>query len=335
MQGLICGRDWAATLRYHCLMLLKSVFCFSLLLLVSPSSGQDTALHDWLLPDHGWQPAVTGQTFTDGLCTDKEGHLYFTDVRAGKGIYRLDTGSGKVTLVVDGLPGISGLQIGPDGRFYACHNKEQRVIAVDAAGQIEVLLTGVKCNDLVVSKAGHVYFTETPTKRIHWIKADKTHVIADEGNVLRPNGISISPDQSTLAVSEHGGKHVWTWVIGADGTLSGGAPSMTMELPLEPDQSQSGKPGQPSADLPKFKPEALGDGMTTEGSGRWFVTTALGVQVFDQAGRHAGTLAKPTPDAKVVSVEFAGKAHDQLFIAAGDTIWSRKLKVQGWFGVGQ
>ncbi len=309
--------------------------CLALILLSSQLQAQDTSLHDWLVEGENWKPAVKGFVFTDGLCTDKEGHLYFTDVRQGQGIYKLDPTTGEVTLAIKDLPGISGVQIGPDGRFYACHNREQRIIAIDAAGKVEVLLTGVKCNDLVVSKAGHLYFTETPTKRIHLIKADKTHLIADEGKVTRPNGISISPDQQTLAVSDHGGKHVWTWVIADDGTLSSGAPYMTMETPLESDQGAGAKPGERPADLPRYKAEALGDGMTTESTGRWFVTTAVGIQVFDQAGRHAGTLAKPAPESKVVSVEFAGKDHDILYIAAGDTIWSRKLKVKGWFGTGQ
>lgn len=316
-------------------MITRTFLLSSLLLATLPLRAQDTSLHDWLIEGEGWKPAVVGYVFMDGLCTDKEGNLYFTDVRKGEGIYKLDSTSGEVTLAVKDLPGISGVQIGPDGRFYACHNKEQRIIAIDAKGGIEVLLTGVKCNDLVVSAAGHLYFTETPTKRVHLIRKDKSHVIADEGKVTRPNGISISPDQKTLAVSDHGGRHVWTWEIGEDGTLSGGAPYMTMETPLEADQSNAAKPGERPADLPRFKVEALGDGMTTESTGRWFVTTALGVQVFDQAGRHAGTLSKPTPDSKVVSVEFAGKDHDTLFIAAGDTIWSRKLKVKGWFGTGQ
>ena len=308
---------------------------FAALLTAEHVHAQDTSLHEWLIEGEGWKPAVTGQTFTDGLATDKEGNLYFTDVKAGKGIYKLDVASGKTSIVVDNLPGISGVQIGPDGKFYACHNKEQRIITIDAAGKIDVLLTGVKCNDLVVSMSGNLYFTETPTKRIHLIKADKTHIVTDEGHVTRPNGISISPDQKTLTVSDHGGANVWTWQIAEDGTLSAGAPYMTMQTPLDPDQTNGAKPGERPADLPKFKKEALGDGMTTESTGRWFVTTALGVQVFDPAGRLSGTLARPTPESKVVSVEFAGKDHDTLFIAAGDTIWSRKLKVKGWFGTGQ
>jgi enterochelin esterase family protein len=179
-------------------------------------------------------------------------------------------------------------------------------------GEVEVLLTGVKCNDLVVSKAGHLYFTETPTLRVHLITKDKKHIVADEGHVQKPNGITISPDERTLVVSEYGGKHVWTWRIEDDGTLTGGAPYMTMWLPVG-------------------KETASGDGATTESKGRFFVTTELGVQIFDPAGRLAGIIAKPTPQSKVVSVEFAGKDHSTLFIASGDKIFARQLKVTGYF----
>ncbi|MBX7210579.1 MAG: SMP-30/gluconolactonase/LRE family protein [Verrucomicrobiaceae bacterium] len=288
-----------------------ATLCSALFALVT--HAQDTSLHEFLIDNEPWKEVVSGQTFTDGLCTDAAGNLWFTDVKAGKGVYRLDAAGGQISLVHDNLPGISGLQFGADGKLYATHNKEQRVISIDSDGKVDVLATGVKCNDLVVTKKGFVYFTETPTKRIHCITPDRQHRIADEGHVTKPNGISISTDEQTLAVSDYGGKNVWTWRIEADGSLTGAAPYMTM-------QTTAGNDG------------AAGDGMTTEEKGRWFVTTDLGVQIFDPAGRLSGIIAKPVAAGKVVSVEFAGKDHDQLFVAAGDKIFSRKLKVKGWFG---
>lgn len=275
--------------------------------------AQDTNLHEYLIEGESWKAAATGFDFTDGLCCDASGNLFFTDVKSGEGIYKIDVESGKTSLALKDLPGISGLQIGPDGRFYACQNKMQRVIAITPEGEVEELLAGIKCNDLVVTKTGCVYVTETPTKQIHLITPEKKHIIADEGSVNRPNGITVSPDERTLIVSDHGGKHVWAWQIADDGTLSAAAPFMTMWLPVG-------------------KEEAQGDGATTEKDGRFFVTTALGVQIFDQAGRLSGIIAKPVADGKVVSAEFAGKNHDLLFVAAGDAIFSRKLKVSGYFG---
>lgn len=293
---------------------LRHIFCTfaAALLPTCLVSAQDTSLHEYLIDSEPWKEVVSGYAFTDGLCVDAAGNLFFTDVKSGKGIYKLDAAKGKVDLFLDNLPGISGLQIGPDGRFYACHNREQRVIAISMKGEVEVLLTGVKCNDLVVSQAGHLYFTETPTQRIHLITKDKKHLVADEGHVQKPNGITLAADERTLVVSEHGGKHVWAWRIEADGSLTAGAPYMTMWLPVG-------------------KTTAAGDGATTESKGRYFVTTELGIQVFDATGRLAGIIAKPVADGKVVSCEFAGKDHDILYVAAGDKIFGRKLKVTGYF----
>jgi len=284
----------------------------ALLLACVSLQAQDTSLHEYLIEGEPWKEAVTGFVFTDGLCTDAEGNLYFTDVKEGKGIYKLDAKTGKTSLALDNLPGISGLQIGPDGRFYACHNREQRIIAISPIGEVEVLLTGVKCNDLVVTKKGFLYFTETPTQSIHLITPDKQHRIVDAGKVIKPNGITISNDEQTLVVSEHGGQHVWTWQIQADGSLMGGAPFMTMRLATG-------------------KENAQGDGSTTEAKGRYFVTTELGVQIFDPAGRLAGIIDKPDPAGKVVSVEFAGPNHNILYVAAGDKIYARQLKTPGYF----
>ena len=295
-----------------------SLFVFPLILAAGHFvQAQDTSLHDYLIDGEPWKEAAAGYAFTDGLCVDEAGNLYFTDVKAGKGIYKLDAATGKTGLFLDNLPGISGLQIGPDGRFYACHNREQRVIAINKEGQVDVLVTGVKCNDLVVTKKGYVYFTETPTKQIHLVTPDKQHRVVDDGHVNRPNGITVSTDEQTLVVSDHGGKHVWAWRIEPDGSLTGAAPYMTMWL-------ATGKP-------PGKEEEALGDGATTESKGRYFVTTEIGVQIFDPAGRLAGILSKPEPNGKVVSVEFAGANHDILYVAAGEKIYSRKLQVQGYF----
>lgn len=293
-------------------MISRSFAVLSAALLPWLAIAQDTSLNSYLEADSPWKEVASGYTFTDGLCTDAEGNLYFTDVKAGPGIYKLDAATGKTDLFLDNLPGISGLQIGPDGRFYACHNREQRVIAITMKGEVEVLLTGVKCNDLVVSKKGHVYFTETPTQRVHLITKDKKHIVADEGHVAKPNGITISPDEATLAVSESGGKHVWAWRIEEDGTLSAGAPFMTMWL----------APG---------KETAAGDGATTDAKGNILVTSELGIQVFDPSGRLAGIIGKPVADGKVVSTEIAGADHQTLFVASGGTLFARKLQVAGYF----
>ncbi len=287
---------------------MKKIILSILLILSKPLFAQDTSLHDILIDGENWKPAVTGYTFCDGLAADKEGNLYFSDVKAGKGIYKLGL-EGNVTLAIDNQPGISGLRVGADGRIYACQNKAGRVVVFEKDGTVKELAANVKCNDLTTTREGFVYFTETPTKRVHCVTPGGNCFVADEGHVNRPNGITLSADGATLAVSDHGGVNVWTWQIQPDGKLTGAEAYMTMLLePL------------------KEKKEALGDGSTTDVKGRFYVTTEIGIQVFDATGRLAGIIGKPARDSKLVSVQFAGAGHATLFVSAGDTIWQRKTQ---------
>src|SRR5436190_3002322 len=114
--------------RISCLLAALSLF----------AAAQDTSTHDILIDGEAWQEAVTGQTFTDGLASDPEGNLYFTDVKNGKGIYKLGL-DGKVTLVLDNQPGISGLHLGADGKFYACVNKAGKVAVFSKDGTMKDL----------------------------------------------------------------------------------------------------------------------------------------------------------------------------------------------------
>ena len=79
-----------------------------LCLLSSPILAQDTSLHDYLIDGELWKEAASGFVFTDGLCCDAAGNLFFTDVKAGKGIYKIDVATGKSDLFLDNLPSSSG-----------------------------------------------------------------------------------------------------------------------------------------------------------------------------------------------------------------------------------
>jgi enterochelin esterase family protein len=299
---------------------MKSTFSFTcatlafFFVITNPFSllfAQDTSLHDILIDGEGWQAAASGYNFTDGLACDREGNLYFTDVKGGDGIYKIGL-DGKVTQVIKDYPNISGLHVGVDGRFYACQGgKFGRVLVFEKDGSSKELLTGVKPNDLIVTKNGFTYMTETPTNRIYCIPPNAKPFVADEGHVQKPNGITLSLDHSTLAVSEYGGKHVWAWQIGSDGKLTGAAPCMTMWV--SPNNA---------------KGIASGDGSTTDEKGRFYVTTELGIQVFDATGRLAGIIAKPGGVKSVVSVEFGGEGQRWLFVAGGGTVYKRKTNTR-------
>lgn len=280
----------------------------------------DMTLHRLLIDGEGWQPAVEGLTFADGACSDTAGNFYFSDVRA-TGIFRLNP-DGTKTKLSDETG--SGLKFGPDGRLYACLGAKKHVIAIDLATKaVETIAGNVQPNDFVITNRGHIYFTETQKKQVTFLDVKtKTVRVVDTGTAA-PNGISLSPDQGTLAVSEHQGRFVWTYRINEDGSLDARAPYMTLRRPIDP------KGEFPHHDLPPYRPAANGDGMTSDTLGRFYVTSALGVQVFDPTGRLCGVIDKPQPDKGITSCVLAGPNRDVLYVTSGDKIFRRKVQATG------
>lgn len=271
----------------------------------TPEVKADLAIQGLLIDGQEWQEIKAEFKFVDAPCADAEGNLYVSDLGAGTGIHKIAP-DGSVSVFNKDLTGISGLKFGPDGRLYACHNKEKRVIAVAKDGTVEVLMTDIGCNDLAVDSKGHVYVTETGKKQVVLIEgAGKNRVVAS--GITAPNGLTLSPDQGTLAVSDYSGAAAVAMRVEVDGSLS--AP-----LPVMPYRAFGGKV------------EGKGDGMTCDTRGRWYVATTSGIQVFDPNGRPTGLVLAPTAGA-VTSAALAG---NWLYALTGGKVFRRQVNAKGF-----
>jgi len=280
----------------------------------------DMTLHRLLIEGEGWQPVVEGLALADAACADAAGNFYFSDVRASA-TFRLDRDGTKTKLNDEPA---SGLKFGPDGRLYACHGGKKHIVAIDlSSGKIEVIADGVQPNDFVITDRGHLYFTDTAKKQVTLVDLKTKSVRVADTGIAAPNGITLSPDQGTLAVSEYQGQFLWTFRINPDGALDAKGSYMTMRRPIDP------KGEFRASEPPPYKPTANGDGMTSDTIGRYFVTTALGVQVFDPTGRLCGVLDKPQPDKPLTSCVLAGPNRGYLYVTNGDKIFRRKVQAVG------
>jgi enterochelin esterase family protein len=281
----------------------------------------DMTLHRLLIDGEGWQPVVEGLTFGDAACTDAAGNFYYSDVRGAPGIFRLGVDGTKSKV---GEEAASGLKFGPDGRLYGCLGAKRHIFALDvSSGAVETIARDVQPNDFVITERGHIYFTETGKKQVTFVDVKVKVVRVVDTGLAAPNGITVSPDQGTLAVSESQGQHVWTYRIKPDGALDAKGPYMTMRRPIDP------KGEFRPSELPPYRPGAGGDGMTTDMQGRYYVTTALGVQVFDPTGRLCGVLDKPQLAKPLTSCVLAGPKRDLLYVTNGDRIFRRKVQATG------
>jgi gluconolactonase len=167
-------------------------------------------------------------------------------------------------------------------------------------------------NDLAVSKAGWIYFTDTGAGQVVMVSTSakgmsRPRVAA--GGINKPNGIALSPDEKFLVVSEYGGSNAWSYAVDADGSLRAGEKYFELRVPVG-------------------RPDSGGDGMTSDEQGRYWITSNAGIQMFDWMGRMGGVIPKPS-EKGCVSCVFAGPNHEWLYACATDKIWRRKTLTHG------
>ena len=292
--------------------------------LIKDNLGGDEALSK-VFADGGklgdWELVGEGYGFTDAACGDAQGNFYFSDLPKGI-LYRVAVNETKAVAWLENGPKVSGMKFGPDGKIYACVQGElsgdskdkKRIIVIDpGTKQIETVAVDVIPNDLIVSKAGYIYYTDTGAGQVVKVPISArgmSRPAPAAGGINKPNGISLSADQQMLIVSEYGGTNAWSYLINEkDGSLRGGEKNMELRLPVG--RADSG-----------------GDGMTTDNQSRYWITSHLGIQMFDAGGRMGGVVPRPQ-EKGTVSCAFAGPGNSYLFACSSDKVYRRKTLTQG------
>ncbi|MFY8073694.1 MAG: SMP-30/gluconolactonase/LRE family protein, partial [Pirellula sp.] len=274
--------------------------------------GGDLTLLNLLVPGESWKVLADNLGFADALCTDAQGNIYFCDMKA-PAVYKISAADGTKTELCK--ESVSGLEFSPDGkRLIACQGSQSRILSIDIeTKEVKTIAQGVKPNDLAVTSEGHILFTDTGAQQV--VRVDPTTgktTVVDTG-ISKPNGIALSNDGGTLAVSDYGGDSTWMFRINAAGELDAKMPVMPMRLPI--DAKGEFRFNEP----PPYVSASKGDGMAVDKKGRYYVTSELGVQIFDPTGRPCGLLPKPNKDQPLTTCILAGAKHSTLIIANGTT----------------
>ncbi|MBS1789101.1 MAG: SMP-30/gluconolactonase/LRE family protein [Acidobacteria bacterium] len=276
---------------------------------VKTGATKNDTLNAVLLPGEGWKLVSEGHRFTEGPAANAEGEVYFTDGNNNK-IFRIGR-DGKVSEFVNDSSRASGQAFGPDGRLYAV-NGIQQIVAYDAAGKATVIAEGIRGNDIVVANNGNIYVTEPNVPAVEqsnvWlIKPNGEKKVIDTG-IKYANGVTLSPDQTLLYVDDYRSHWVYSYQLKADGTVQFKQQYYWLHVPDTVDISQA-------------------DGMRVDRDGRLYVTSKMGIQICDQAGRVNAIV--PTPNGRISNLSFGGADNDTLFATCGDKVYKRKLKVKG------
>ena len=270
--------------------------------------AQDMPLSQVLLDDEPWRLVADGLKFTEAPAVDAAGRLYFSDVPTGR-IYRL-ADDGRPELFAQNEGNTSGMMFGADGRLYACHYKTKQVVVYADNGSFKVLAELPSVNDLAVAHTGAIYVTDPASKALWLVDAtgDKPPRKVAEG--FRPNGIILWQDEATLVATDGDAAVLRTFRVEADGSLKF---EDSYYSPLQHDFDQ---------------PTPQSDGMTVDDSGRLYVATNVGVQMFDPTGRLGGSISRPQR-AFLSNVVFGGADFKTLYATSADKVYARRVKPVG------
>jgi gluconolactonase len=177
---------------------------------------------------------AAGYRFTEGPAWSKDGYLVFSDTPNDQ-ILKWVPGR-KAEVLREHANGPSGNAFDAQGRLYTSETRARRVTRTEKNGAIEVLaerwegkrLNGP--NGIVVSKSGHVYFTDpafgyqSDHRELdfygvyHIPPKGAMELVARPAG--RPHGIALSPNGRTLYVGNADEHNIRAYEVGRNGEAS-------------------------------------------------------------------------------------------------------------------
>lgn len=276
---------------------------------------------------------ATGLGFTEGPCwlADHETWL-FTDIPRNA-ILRWP-GEGPPEIWRRNSHFAIGLARAADGRVLACEHSTRSLTALEvlpdgSCGARQVLARSVgdrvlnSTNDVVAAPGGAVWFTDPP----FGVREDGGELVGYEqamerpcdvlavgpdpasatvvvGGIHRPNGLCLSPDGSTLYVSDSSTRHHHVHAVTLD---------------------DSGPPWGPG-DVLWTMPVGVPDGMRCDVEGNVWVAGGDGVYVVSPAGEQMGHVRVPE---MVTNVCFGGADMRTLLVTATTGVYRVRTAVAG------
>ncbi len=267
----------------------------------APRAVTVTAIPGVVAADAAWTIAWQGTDNADGLVGTPDGGVLFAQEQPRRvsrlgpddrlSVYLEQTrGVGAIALDGQGrLWGVERTCTDPGGNAAACNEPTAVAILAPVRRVLADAFDGKplgRLNDLVVDARGGAYFT---VGGAFYVNADGR--VTSLGDGIRANGVILSPDERTVYVTN--GASVLAWDVRPDGSLANRREFATLV-------------------------GGSGDGMAVDAQGRVYVTAQQGgVQVFDTAGRHLGTL--PTPR-NAISVAFGGRDKRTLYVVGSGAL---------------
>jgi len=289
-----------------------------------PHDVRAPGFHD-VVGDAPLEKLAGGFGFTEGpVWYTQERALVFSDIANNRMHRRL--ASGAIEVFREPSNKANGNTLDPQGRLLTCEHATSRVSRLGEDGRLVVLATHYRGkelnspNDIVVSRAGTIYFTDPTYGRMEYYGIPRAQQLDFQGvyrmspdgsdltclvdDFVQPNGLCFSADEKRLFVNDTERAHIRVFDVSPSGDLSGGA--------VWAETRGEGEGGP--------------DGMKLDSGGNIYCCGPGGVHVFDPAGVALGVVRTPEMVANFV---FGDDDRRTLFVTASSSLYRLRVKVPG------
>ncbi|MEO0679601.1 MAG: SMP-30/gluconolactonase/LRE family protein [Pseudomonadota bacterium] len=296
----------------------------------------DPAFDKYRLPLAGVERLATGLRWAEGpVWFGDQRRLLWSDIPNNR-IMSWDETTGQVAEFRAPSNFANGHTRDRAGRLVSCEHGGRRITRTEYDGAVTVLMDrfdGKRLNspnDVVVKSDGSVWFTDPPFgiggnyegrraepelgQNVYRLNPDTGEAIVVADDVLGPNGLCFSPDESILYIVESRG--VPTRKILACDLRADGRTLHDKRVLID------AGPGTP-------------DGMRCDVDGNLWCGWGMGdpaldgVLVFNPSGEPIGRIALPE---RCANLCFGGRANSRLFMAASHSIYALYVNVAGVAG---
>ena len=290
----------------------------------------DDRMHAIVRPDASLHKLANGAVHSEGPVYFHEDNSVVWSDAHGNRLLRWSANDG-VSVLRDPSNYQSGNYRDLEGRLVACSSGERAIVRREHDGQWKVLVDRYQGkrlnspNDLVVKRDGTIWFTDPPygitqpnqgyggeqeqpgcfVYRFDPATGEIDAVVTD---MTRPNGLTFSPDEQLLYVSDtaafnipQGAHHIRVYEVVNERRVTNGRVFAVID------------PGQP-------------DGLRVDEHGNVFTSSKDSVQVYAPDGTRLGKILVPEICANLT---FGGQERDRLLIAAGKSLYAIDLNTRG------
>ena len=279
---------------------------------------------------------ATGMRWTEGPVWFGDGrYLVWSDIPNNR-MMKWDEETGAVSIFRKPSNNANGNTRDRQGRLLTCEHDARRVSRTEYDGSLKVIADSYdgkplnSPNDIVCKSDDSIWFTDPPfgilgyyeghvdtpqlpTNVYRWDpRTGRLAVVA--GDIMRPNGLAFSPDESKLYIVEAG---VLPRVIRVYDVVAAG--------------TQLANPRT----LITAEPNGTPDGLRVDVDGNLWVGWGMGepgldgVSIFNSAGKLIGRIDLPE---RCANLCFGGRYRNRLFMCGSTSVYSLFVNTQGALG---